>query len=372
MLVAWSAWMALGQVGVYQKTERARVEVGSAAHPVAAPVGGKVVKTYLAVGREVTAGEVLVVLDAEPQRRALDEARARRQSLTSRLKALRPEITVVEEATIVERKAREAAQLEARALIDEAQAKADFARSQADISVRLHANKVTSELEHLNNRAQAEASRAAVFALQAARTRLDQDRELHEKERLSRLAKLRREAVDLEGEMAVEEAAIRRLEYDILLRTICAPVSGQLGEVSDVRVGSVLQPADRLGAVVPRDPPRAVALYPAGAVGRIQPGQPACLRLDAYPWTQYGTVAATVVKVGNEPSNGLIRVELALNPDPTSAIPLVHGLPGSVEIEVEQVSPAVLLLRAAGQQLARRKDVSPADEAVGLARGGPR
>jgi hypothetical protein len=28
-----------------------------------------------------------------------------------------------------------------------------------------------------------------------------------------------------------------------------------------------------------------------------------------------------------------------------------HGLPGSVEVDVEEVSPAVLVLRAAGQSL---------------------
>jgi membrane fusion protein (multidrug efflux system) len=370
LLAAWSAWMALGQVTVYQMTERARVEVGSAAHPVATPVAGRVVETHLAVGREVVAGEVLVVLDAELQRRALDEACARRQSLTSRLQAMRREIAAVEDAAVVEQKAREAAKAEARAHVDEAHVKAEFARLQADISVRLRASKVASELEHYNYRAQAEGSRAALFALEAARTRLDRDRELQEKERLVRLAKLRREAVELEGQAAIEQATIHRLEYDISLRCIRAPVTGQLGEAAEVRVGTVLQAADRLGAVVPRDPPRAVAFYPAGAVGRIQPGQPARLRLDAYPWAQYGTVAATVAKVGNEPAGGLIRVELALKPEPTSAIALGHGLPGCVEIEVEQVSPAVMLLRAAGQHLARRKEPTAGNDEAGTARGG--
>jgi len=370
LLAGWSAWMALGQVTVYQATERARLEVGSAAHPVATPVGGRVVQTHLAVGREVKAGEVLVVLDSEAQRRALDEARARRQSLTSRRQALSREIAVVEEAAIVEQKARQAAQVEARAAVDEAKAKAEFAQSQAAISIRLRVNNVASELEHLNHRAQADASRAALAALEAGRNRLDKDRELQAKERLSRLDKLRREAVDLEGAAAIEDAVIRRLEYDISLRRICAPVNGVLGEVAEVRIGSVLQPADRLGMVVPRDAPRAVAYYPSEAVGRIQPGQPARLRLDGYPWAQYGTVAARVSKVGSEPSNGLIRVELSLYPDAFSAIPLGHGLPGSVEIEVEEVCPVVLLLRAAGQHLTARKPAPTGETEMARGKGG--
>ena len=35
----WTAWMLLGQVAVYEVSERARLEVKSAAHPVASPVG---------------------------------------------------------------------------------------------------------------------------------------------------------------------------------------------------------------------------------------------------------------------------------------------------------------------------------------------
>ena len=58
-------------------------------------------------------------------------------------------------------------------------------------------------------------------------------------------------------------------------------------------------------------------------------------------------------------SDGLIRVELTLHPLPTSRIPLEHGLTGSVEIEVERVTPAVLLLRASGQYLGTRRRGTP-------------
>jgi biotin carboxyl carrier protein len=43
----------------------ARLEVASAAHPVTAVVGGRVVETKLQIGQEVRAGEILIVLDAD-------------------------------------------------------------------------------------------------------------------------------------------------------------------------------------------------------------------------------------------------------------------------------------------------------------------
>jgi membrane fusion protein (multidrug efflux system) len=55
--------------------------------------------------------------------------------------------------------------------------------------------------------------------------------------------------------------------------------------------------------------------------------------------------------VANEARDGAIRVELRLVPEALTTIPLQHGLPGTVEVEVERVSPAALVLRGVGQRL---------------------
>ena len=114
-------------------------------------------------------------------------------------------------------------------------------------------------------------------------------------------------------------------------------------------------PAERLGAVVPPGRPRVVAHFPVAAVERIRAGQPARVRLEGFPWTQYGALPATVADVGNEPSEGRIRVELALDPGRPTPIPLAHGLPGSAEVEVERVSPAVLVLARPGSTRGRAR-----------------
>jgi membrane fusion protein (multidrug efflux system) len=66
--------------------------------------------------------------------------------------------------------------------------------------------------------------------------------------------------------------------------------------------------------------------------------------------------------VGNEVRDGRVRVELAIDPHPHSAIPIQHGLPGSVEVQIERVSPATLALRAAGRLIAAPQTV-PASQA---------
>src|SRR5262245_39070933 len=64
LLVAWGAWFLGAQVALYAVSDTARLEMGQAAHPVEAPVGGRVVATYLVLGQEVQGGDVLVELDA--------------------------------------------------------------------------------------------------------------------------------------------------------------------------------------------------------------------------------------------------------------------------------------------------------------------
>jgi membrane fusion protein (multidrug efflux system) len=115
----------------------------------------------------------------------------------------------------------------------------------------------------------------------------------------------------------------------------------------------VVHEGDKLAAVVPAGKLRVVANFdPPAALGRIRPGQHARLRLQGFPWAQYGSVAATITNVASEIRDGSIRVELALDAHSDSRLPLQHGLPGSVEVEIETLSPANLVLRTAGSLLA--------------------
>jgi membrane fusion protein (multidrug efflux system) len=350
LFAAWGAWFVLGRITVYEVTPTARLEVTRAAHLVAAPVAGRVLQTNLAIGLRVDAGDVLVVLDSEPERRALAEKRTRCEALAARGQGLRSEIEAERKALAVQRKARGAALEESRDLLAAAENQATLLERVASRAEDLYARRAGALAEAQKARSEAEAARATARASARAVARLEQDRLAQEGDRLTRVAKLEREAVELAGEAAVEEAAIRRLEYDVELCSIRSPVSGVVGEVAEFRVGSVVRAADRLGSVVPPGEPRAVAWFPAAIVGRIQPGQAARLRLDGFPWTQYGTLKAVVAAVGNEVSSGQIRVEFTLA-DEVSQIPVNHGMPGSAEVAVEQVSPAVLVLRAAGQFL---------------------
>ena len=100
---------------------------------------------------------------------------------------------------------------------------------------------------------------------------------------------------------------------------------------------------------------------PETAVGVLREGQQAGMRFPGYPWPIYGTVAGTVTSVGTEPLSGMIAVELSLQQEASSWIKLQHGLPAEVEVQVDRVSPATLVLRAIGHATAFSRAAPPAE-----------
>jgi multidrug resistance efflux pump len=145
-------------------------------------------------------------------------------------------------------------------------------------------------------------------------------------------------------------ATVDRLRSEMELRRVFASEDGIIGEVANLRAGTVIQEGQQLGTIVPEGALKVTAQFdPAVALGRIHVGQTARVRLDGFPWTQFGSVPAVVSKVANEVRDGYVRVDLT--PAEFPRVPLQHGLPGKVEIEIEKISPANLLLRVTGQSL---------------------
>jgi membrane fusion protein (multidrug efflux system) len=77
------------------------------------------------------------------------------------------------------------------------------------------------------------------------------------------------------------------------------------------------------------------------------------MSLDGFPWTQFGMLKGSVRSVSGEVRDGSVRVEIALSPDSESRVPRQHGLPGRVEIQVEQITPASLIWRTAGTLISK-------------------
>jgi multidrug resistance efflux pump len=354
LLGVWATWGCLGRLAVYAVTDTARLEVERAVYPIETPVDGRVVATHLALGREVQVGDALVELETETQRLQREEEHTRLAALTSQHEALRVEVATTAQALTEAQQAALVALDEARAQFQEALARAQFATEEAARLTRLHARGLLAELDLLRVQAEAQRRQAATSSLQLAIERLQREQQTRQSDRKAQLQRLKREITHLEGQRTTVAATLERLAHEMERRHIRAPVAGRLGEVATLQIGMFVKAGDKLGAVVPAGSLTVVAEFlPAVALGRVQTGQPARLRFDSFPWTQYGSLATTVSRVASEVRDGRVRVELTVASEPQVRLPLQHGLRGTVEVEVEQATPATLVLRAAGQLLAR-------------------
>jgi multidrug resistance efflux pump len=353
LLASWVAWMFLGAVAVYEISAGAQLEVELASHDVAAPHGGRIVASALVIGREIGAGDVLVELDDEPLRLELNEVRARLAAATEQVEAVRVEQQSQERALEELRRTAPIALDEARARHRETESASRFAAEQAERTEQLFRAGDATDLERRRTQAEAEQRAAAEEAMRIAVDRLHAEQRVAEADRLSRVAELARELARLEGQRGSDAAVAARLEHDVASRRIAAPVSGRIAEAAKLHRGSVVAPGDWIATIVPASETiRVSAEFPAAtALGRLAPGQRARVRLAGFPSTQYGAIAATVERVAGEARGGMVRAELVIQDDGEPLrVPLQHGLAGSVEVEVERVSPAVLILRASGSR----------------------
>lgn len=353
LLLAWALWFAFGKVTVYEVSRAARVEVSSSSREVSSIRDGRLVATGLYIGRRVRAGEVLAQLDSEPQKLMLAEAEARLAAFPAHVEGLRKQLVAMDLAGSGAKQARAAA-------IASAQARTRAAKASAEFDIELARRQ---RLDAQNGgaaaidaaRAEAEARRAA-----AARdaTRHDEGRIVGEA--VARNASIAGDAAQLsaalegaKGELAAQQAQVAQLRYEVEARMIRAPADGVIGSIMSVRLGEAIRTGASLATIVPEGDLHIVAAFdPAKGLGRLSVGQPARLRLDGFAWTQYGDFQARVVRVAGESSGDALRVELTTARWANRGLPLRHGMTGQVEVAIEEVSPAILVLRAIGQMLA--------------------
>ncbi len=160
----WSVWFFFSKVSLYAVTKTARLEVDQEAHPVEAPISGRVIATAMRLGSEVRQGQLLVELDSELIRLELEEARAKQAGIAGQLGSLEKEVQAQNRALEQARRAESSAVDETRAQYDEAEAGAKLAEGEAERVERIHEQGLVSDSERKRASAEADQRRAAAVA----------------------------------------------------------------------------------------------------------------------------------------------------------------------------------------------------------------
>jgi hemolysin D len=111
---------------------------------------------------------------------------------------------------------------------------------------------------------------------------------------LRKMADARRTADEKAQERAKAQARLDRL-------TLTAPVDGTVQALSVTTPGQVVTTSQELLRIVPLGQPLEIHGYVTNDdIGFVEPGQVAVVKLDAFPFTRYGTIEAEVTHVAHD------------------------------------------------------------------------
>ena len=80
-----------------------------------------------------------------------------------------------------------------------------------------------------------------------------------------------------------------------------APIAGTVQQLAVTTLGQVVSSGQSLLTLVPRDAPIEVEVMIANKdIGFVEAGQPAVVKIEAFPFTRYGTIAGEVAKVSRD------------------------------------------------------------------------
>lgn len=357
LLLGWGSWLFAARVPIYEVSDHARLELIDRVSSVSSTVAGRVVAVHADLGQIVDAGDVVAQLDARELVDRVAELEARMRMIAGHREALSSRIEILNCALDEFRESARARIPEEEARLAAAEASAGAAEAEVARFERLRESGSMAEMDLIRTLARARNARASAEAIRLGLVRLEQDLRVQEEDRKADIEELRVDLRRLEGELDVAAASAAVTRGEVENHALRAPAPGVVAERVSAAVGSVVAAGQEIVTIVHPGPVRVTAQFQAArGLGRIRSGQSARVDLIGFPSTEYGSLEARVLSTGSEPRLGRIHVELELVGATASRIPVQHGLAADVRVEVERLSPAVMLLRAVGKLVDRETD----------------
>lgn len=321
--IGWAAWADAnlvvrvnGRIRPVTSPQQVMIATGSELH---SPAAGRVIAAPVRPGEEVHKGQLLLQLDTE----ALDNEIAKRQRT---IRTGEEELAELEQLLRLAGEQYHAARAKAEAELNQARAEMQQAKDKQANEIRL-ARIERSAAEDEVHRVRQLARNQAASGQEAVRA------ELKLREAIERLAKA--ELSVPEGRIDVLTKAIIQLQVDdavkrkeMVLRqrtkglevesaradlanlelqreqaSLRAPCDGVI-TTGDVKVGDLLDHGKPVFEIAAQGEFRFEGTVPSDEVGHLRLGQPVRIKLDAYDFQRYGTLAGTVTFIAPDSRTG--------------------------------------------------------------------
>jgi len=135
------------------------------------------------------------------------------------------------------------------------------------------------------------------------------------------LQQLQAEIVELQAQILNTKNLLNQELVKLNQRYLYAPVDGIVSSLQVVNEGAVVQPGETIAEIIPDGVPLILsAVLPSKEAGFVQPGMPVQIKLDAYPFQDFGVIPGTVEAIAPNTENheqlgAVYRVEISLDRD---------------------------------------------------------
>ncbi len=223
-------------------------------------VSGQITEIYVSDNQAVAMGQPLVKIDPRRYEMAVREAKA---TVTAR------EADVAKSEADMEHQDSIIAQ--AQADLDNADENARLAQQDFDRTSPLAARGIESQQKVEQVQSALEQAKSVIRLKQAV---LDAARQ--------EITALKAQVEQAHAELAAARESLGKAEIDLGDTVLRSSISGRVGDRT-VQVGQFVQPGTQLLTVVPTDKIYLVANYKETQIGDMREGQPATIRVDAFP-----------------------------------------------------------------------------------------
>ncbi|AWF82775.1 hypothetical protein BTJ40_19235 [Microbulbifer sp. A4B17] len=360
LLIAWLIWFFTKDITIYSVSDDARLEQEQNTIHVSTQRIGRVITVDAELGDTLVAGDILVQLDTSVLDLSLKGDTKISESLRDQLDSVQRERRLLDKKIGEDEKALSD---QLKILEQRYQLQASNQKIQAEVAdryERLLEKQQSSELDYLAAKRTYQQMAMATLKIQADIRALEDRRAQLISEYELEVSTLKQRNQDIDGKLAEVDTRIQQSHLAVSEQKLRAPIAGKLAALAEIREGEVLAAGQQIATIQAEGLISIQAFFPpALALGHIQPGQQARVKLDGFSWARYGQLEARVERVASAVQQGKVLVQLSLQGEVPPHLPLLHDLPARVEIATGKKTPYQLLLQRAGEILSGKapKDV---------------
>ncbi len=153
------------------------------------------------------------------------------------------------------------------------------------------------------------------------------------------------ETTQLKAKIAETQNLLSAAKAKLKQRFLYAPVAGVVSSLNVSHAGEVVQPGQTLAEISPQDAPLVLsAILPNREAGFVKTGMPVQVKLDAYPYQDYGIVPGKVTSISpdakpDQQLGPVYRVKVSLD---RNSVTSEHG---SIRFKAGQTASADIIIR---------------------------